>query len=169
MVSWIILNWQWLDCLSCKLLTNLAVTYTVLDILGVASFKNYIKQYTVLVSPILDAIIVPLSEQPQFGVVLDSLLLLDAWFAVAAESTRYQFGLVCQLSFGLERKDVAMVIGACVAFKLHYCHGLCVGLPLKTAQKLQIFQNVVAKLLPGSNRVGEKERERIACCFQLSI
>ncbi|XP_062830407.1 uncharacterized protein LOC134297289 [Anolis carolinensis] len=61
-----------------------------------------------------------------------------------------QLRLVCQLRPYLGKSDLATVVHALVTSRLDYCNALYVGLPLKTARKLQLVQRAAARLLTGA-------------------
>ncbi|XP_067320958.1 uncharacterized protein [Anolis sagrei] len=52
----------------------------------------------------------------------------------------------------LLKSDLATVVHALVTSRLDYCNALYVGLPLKTARKLQLVQRAAAMLLTGAGR-----------------
>ncbi|XP_067316846.1 uncharacterized protein [Anolis sagrei] len=57
-----------------------------------------------------------------------------------------------QLRPYLGKSDLATVVHALVTSRLDYCNALYVGLPLKTARKLQLVQRAAAMLLTGAGR-----------------
>ena len=68
-----------------------------------------------------------------------------------ARSAFAQLKLVRQLHPFLEMSDLATVTHALVTSHFDYCNALCVGLPLKTVQKLQLVQNSAARRLTGAS------------------
>nr|XP_060618433.1 uncharacterized protein LOC132767443 [Anolis sagrei ordinatus] len=52
----------------------------------------------------------------------------------------------------LGKSDLATVVHALVTSRLDYCNALYVGLPLKTARKLQLVQRAAAMVLTGAGR-----------------
>uniref|UniRef100_A0A803TKZ4 Reverse transcriptase domain-containing protein n=1 Tax=Anolis carolinensis TaxID=28377 RepID=A0A803TKZ4_ANOCA len=106
--------------------------------------------------PVLDGVALPLKAQVRsLGVLLDSGLTLEAQVstleAQVAGRAFAQFKLVRQLRPYLEKSDLTMVVHALVTSRLDYCNALYVGLPLKTARKLQLVQRSAARLLTGAN------------------
>lgn len=59
--------------------------------------------------------------------------------------------LVCWLQLFLAESDLATGIYALVTLRQHYCHKLCLGMPLKSIWKLQLIQSILSWLLVGTN------------------
>uniref|UniRef100_A0A803TMD6 Reverse transcriptase domain-containing protein n=1 Tax=Anolis carolinensis TaxID=28377 RepID=A0A803TMD6_ANOCA len=101
--------------------------------------------------PVLDGAALPLKAQVRsLGVLLDSALTLDAQVSAVAGRAFAQLKLVRQLRPYLVKSDLATVVHALVTSRLDYCNALYVGLPLKTARKLQLVQRSAALLLTGA-------------------
>lgn len=78
--------------------------------------------------------------------LLDPGIQLEAWVSSIAHSTVYQVhGWF--VSYGCSSKSTVIHI---MVTSIKHCNVLCVGLPPKMAQKLQLVQTAVAKLLPGT-------------------
>uniref|UniRef100_A0A803SN06 Reverse transcriptase domain-containing protein n=1 Tax=Anolis carolinensis TaxID=28377 RepID=A0A803SN06_ANOCA len=91
--------------------------------------------------PVLDGVALPLKTQVRsLGVLLDSSLSLEPQVSAVARGAFAQLRLVRQLRPYLGRSDLATVVHALVTARLDYCNALYVGLPLKTAWKLQLVQ-----------------------------
>uniref|UniRef100_A0A803TEJ9 Reverse transcriptase domain-containing protein n=1 Tax=Anolis carolinensis TaxID=28377 RepID=A0A803TEJ9_ANOCA len=102
--------------------------------------------------PVLDRVALPLKAQVcSLGVLLDSGLTLETQVSAVAGRAFAQLKLVRQLRPYLEKSDLTMVVHALVTSRLDYCNALYVGLPLKTAWKLQLVQRSAARLLTGAN------------------
>uniref|UniRef100_A0A803SUT5 Reverse transcriptase domain-containing protein n=1 Tax=Anolis carolinensis TaxID=28377 RepID=A0A803SUT5_ANOCA len=102
--------------------------------------------------PVLDGVALPLKAQVRsLGVLLDSGLTLEAQVSAVAGRAFAQLKLVRQLRPYLEKSDLTRVVHALVTSRLDYCNALYVGLPLKTARKLQLVQRLAARLLTGAN------------------
>uniref|UniRef100_A0A803TWX2 Reverse transcriptase domain-containing protein n=1 Tax=Anolis carolinensis TaxID=28377 RepID=A0A803TWX2_ANOCA len=102
--------------------------------------------------PVLDGVALPLKAQVcSLGVLLDSGLTLEAQVSAVAGRAFAQLKLVRQLRPYLEKSDLTMVVHALVTSRLDNCNALYVGLPLKTARKLQLVQRSAARLLTGAN------------------
>uniref|UniRef100_A0A803TNY3 Reverse transcriptase domain-containing protein n=1 Tax=Anolis carolinensis TaxID=28377 RepID=A0A803TNY3_ANOCA len=101
--------------------------------------------------PVLDGVALPLKAQVRsLGVLLDSSLALDAQVSAVAGRAFAHLKLVHQLRPYLEKSDLATVVHALVTSRLDYCNALYVGLPLKTARKLQLVQRSAARFLTGA-------------------
>uniref|UniRef100_A0A803TAK2 Reverse transcriptase domain-containing protein n=1 Tax=Anolis carolinensis TaxID=28377 RepID=A0A803TAK2_ANOCA len=101
--------------------------------------------------PVLDGVALPLKTQVHsLGVLLDSSLSLEPQVSAVARGAFAPPRLVCQLCPYLGRSDLAMVVHALVTSRLDYCNALYVGLPLKTARKLQLVQRTAARLITGA-------------------
>uniref|UniRef100_R4GDA2 Reverse transcriptase domain-containing protein n=1 Tax=Anolis carolinensis TaxID=28377 RepID=R4GDA2_ANOCA len=112
--------------------------------------------------PVLDGVALPLKAQVRsLGVLLDSSLTLDAQVSAVAGRAFAQLKLVRQLRPYLVKSDLAMVVHALVTSRLDYCNALYVGLPLKTARKLQLVQRSAALVLTGA-----QYRERSTLLFK---
>uniref|UniRef100_A0A803SYC2 Reverse transcriptase domain-containing protein n=1 Tax=Anolis carolinensis TaxID=28377 RepID=A0A803SYC2_ANOCA len=113
--------------------------------------------------PVLDGVALPLKAQVHcsLGVLLDSGLTLEAQVSAVAGRAFAQLKLVRQLRPYLEKSDLAMVVHALVTSRLDYCNALYVGLPLKTARKLQLVQHSAALVL-----MGARYRERSTLLFK---
>uniref|UniRef100_A0A803SRC4 Reverse transcriptase domain-containing protein n=1 Tax=Anolis carolinensis TaxID=28377 RepID=A0A803SRC4_ANOCA len=102
--------------------------------------------------PVLNGVALPLKAQVRsLGVLLDSSLTLEAQVSAVAGRAFAQLKLVRQLRPYLVKSDLATVVHALVTSRLDYCNALYVGLPLKTARKLQLVQRAAARLLTGAN------------------
>uniref|UniRef100_A0A803T068 Reverse transcriptase domain-containing protein n=1 Tax=Anolis carolinensis TaxID=28377 RepID=A0A803T068_ANOCA len=102
--------------------------------------------------PVLDRVALPLKAQVRsLGVLLDSALTLEAQVSAVAGRAFAQLKLVRQLRPYLEKSDLTMVVHALVTSRLDYCNALYVGLPLKTARKLQLVQRSAARFLTGAD------------------
>ena len=103
-------------------------------------------------SPTLNGVTLPLKGQVRsLGVHLDSQLSLENQ-VITAKSAFAQLRLVCQLKPYLCRSDLIKVVQALVISRLDYCNALYVGLPLRTARKLQLVQNAAARVAMGAGR-----------------
>uniref|UniRef100_A0A803TL80 Reverse transcriptase domain-containing protein n=1 Tax=Anolis carolinensis TaxID=28377 RepID=A0A803TL80_ANOCA len=101
--------------------------------------------------PVLDGVALPLKTQVRsLGVLLDSSLSLEPQVSAVARGAFAQLRLVRQLRPFLGRSDLATVVHALVTARLDYCNALYVGLPLKTARKLQLVQRAAARLITGA-------------------
>uniref|UniRef100_A0A803SSU4 Reverse transcriptase domain-containing protein n=2 Tax=Anolis carolinensis TaxID=28377 RepID=A0A803SSU4_ANOCA len=101
--------------------------------------------------PVLDGVALPLKTQVRsLGVLLDSSLSLEPQVLAVARRAFAQLRLVRQLRPFLGRSDLATVVHALVTARLDYCNALYVGLPLKTARKLQLVQRAAARLITGA-------------------
>uniref|UniRef100_A0A803SZA6 Reverse transcriptase domain-containing protein n=1 Tax=Anolis carolinensis TaxID=28377 RepID=A0A803SZA6_ANOCA len=101
--------------------------------------------------PVLDGVALPLKTQVRsLGVLLDSLLSLEPQFLVVARGTFAELRLVHQLRPYLGKSDLATVVHTLVTTRLDYGNVLYVGLPLKTARKLQLVQRAAARLITGA-------------------
>ncbi|XP_062822834.1 uncharacterized protein LOC100554203 isoform X4 [Anolis carolinensis] len=102
--------------------------------------------------PVLDGVALPLKSQVRsLGVLLDSVLMLEAQVSAVAGRAFAQLKLVRQLRPYLVKSDLTTVVHALVTSRLDYCNALYVGLPLKTAQKLQLVQRSAARLITGAS------------------
>uniref|UniRef100_A0A803T7X0 Reverse transcriptase domain-containing protein n=1 Tax=Anolis carolinensis TaxID=28377 RepID=A0A803T7X0_ANOCA len=102
--------------------------------------------------PVLDGVALPLKALVRsLGVLLDSSLTLEAQVSAVAGRAFAQLKLVRQLRPYLVKSDLATVVHALVTSRLDYCNSLYVGLPLKTARKLQLVQRAAARFLTGAN------------------
>ncbi|XP_062818981.1 probable RNA-directed DNA polymerase from transposon BS isoform X1 [Anolis carolinensis] len=101
--------------------------------------------------PVLNGVALPLKAQVRsLGVLLDSSLALDAQVSAVAGRAFAHLKLVRQLRPYLKKSDLATVVHALVTSRLDYCNALYVGLPLKTARKLQLVQRSAARFLTGA-------------------
>uniref|UniRef100_A0A803TXA5 Reverse transcriptase domain-containing protein n=1 Tax=Anolis carolinensis TaxID=28377 RepID=A0A803TXA5_ANOCA len=102
--------------------------------------------------PVLDGVTLPLKTQVcSLGVLLlDSSLSLEPQVSAMARGAFAQLRLVRQLRPYLGKSDLATVVYALVTSRLDYCNALYVGLPLKTARKLQLVQRAAARLIMGA-------------------
>uniref|UniRef100_A0A803T4E3 Reverse transcriptase domain-containing protein n=1 Tax=Anolis carolinensis TaxID=28377 RepID=A0A803T4E3_ANOCA len=101
--------------------------------------------------PVLDGVALPLKTQVRsLGVPLDSSSSLEPQVSAVARGAFAQLRLVRQLRPFLGKSDLATVVQAPVTSRLDYCNALYVGLPLKTAQKLQLVQRAAARLITGA-------------------
>uniref|UniRef100_A0A803T733 Reverse transcriptase domain-containing protein n=1 Tax=Anolis carolinensis TaxID=28377 RepID=A0A803T733_ANOCA len=102
--------------------------------------------------PVLDGVALPLKSQVRsLGVLLDSALTLEAQVSAVAGRAFAQLKLVRQLRPYLVKSDLTTVVHALVTSRLDYCNALYVGLPLKTARKLQLVQRSAARLITGAS------------------
>uniref|UniRef100_A0A803U0C0 Reverse transcriptase domain-containing protein n=1 Tax=Anolis carolinensis TaxID=28377 RepID=A0A803U0C0_ANOCA len=102
--------------------------------------------------PVLDGVALPLKSQVRsLGVLLDSALTLEAQVSAVAGRAFAQLKLVRQLRPYLVKSDLTRVVHALVTSRLDYCNALYVGLPLKTARKLQLVQRSAARLITGAS------------------
>ncbi|XP_062825481.1 uncharacterized protein LOC134295910 [Anolis carolinensis] len=101
--------------------------------------------------PVLDGVALLLKTQVRsLRVLLDSSLSLEPQVSAVARGAFAQLRLVHQLRPFLGRSDLATVVHALLTSRLDYCNTLYVGLPLKTAQKLQLVQWAAARLITGA-------------------
>uniref|UniRef100_A0A803TWX8 Reverse transcriptase domain-containing protein n=1 Tax=Anolis carolinensis TaxID=28377 RepID=A0A803TWX8_ANOCA len=101
--------------------------------------------------PMLDGVTLPLKTQVRsLGILLDSSLSLEPQVSAVARGAFAQLRLVHQLRPYLGKPDLATVVHALVTSCLDYCNTLYVGLPLKTARKLQLVQRAAARLIIGA-------------------
>uniref|UniRef100_A0A803TP95 Reverse transcriptase domain-containing protein n=1 Tax=Anolis carolinensis TaxID=28377 RepID=A0A803TP95_ANOCA len=101
--------------------------------------------------PVLDGVALPLKTQVRsLGVLLDSSLSLEPQVSAVARGAFAELRLVRQLRPYLGRSDLATVVHALVTSRLDYGNALYVGLPLKTARKLQLVQRAAARLTTGA-------------------
>ncbi|KAF7246017.1 putative RNA-directed DNA polymerase from transposon BS [Varanus komodoensis] len=100
---------------------------------------------------VLNGVALPLRDRVRsLGVLLDPELSLEAQVTAVARSAFLQLRLIHQLHPFLENDCLATVTHALVTCRLDFCNALCVGLPLKTVQILQLVQNRAARLLTGT-------------------
>ena len=83
---------------------------------------------------------------------MDSQLSMEAQVNSLSRAVVYQLHLVCRLRPYLSVDCLARVVHALVISRLDYCNAFYVGLPLKVTQKLQLIQNMAARLVTGSGR-----------------
>ena len=69
-----------------------------------------------------------------------------------ARSAYYQLWLIRQLRPFLESEDLKMVVHALVTLRLNFCNALHIGLPLCLVWKLQLVQNMAARLVSATPR-----------------
>uniref|UniRef100_A0A803TWJ5 Reverse transcriptase domain-containing protein n=1 Tax=Anolis carolinensis TaxID=28377 RepID=A0A803TWJ5_ANOCA len=101
--------------------------------------------------PVLDGVTLPLKTQVHsLGVLLDSSLSLEPQVSVMAREAFAELRLVHQLHPYLRKSDLATVVHVLVTSRLDYCNALYMGLPLKTARKLQLVQQAEARLISGA-------------------
>lgn len=98
--------------------------------------------------PVLDGIELLLKEQV-CSLEVFLTLVLDGQVA-AARSKFAQLGLVCQLWSFRENTELTTVSLALVISQWDHCSVVCVGLLLKSIQKLPVVQNAAARLLMGT-------------------
>lgn len=92
----------------------------------------------------------PMKEKGHsLGVHPDSHLLLDPWVAAVTRRAFTQLLLVHQLWPSLDCEDLAMVTYATVTSRLDFCNVLYVRVPSKMVWKLQLVQNVAARMIAG--------------------
>ena len=59
---------------------------------------------------------------------------------------------IAQLCPYLDTGALTMLVHAIVVSRIDYCNALYIGFPLRVMQKLQMVQNMVARLLTGVKR-----------------
>ena len=104
--------------------------------------------------PVLDEVTLPLKDcVHSLGVLLDPSLQMSAQIDVTARSAYYQLRLrVLQLRPFPELEDLKMVVHTLVTSRLDVCNALYIGLPLHLVRKLQLVQNMAARLVTGTPR-----------------
>ena len=97
------------------------------------------------VSTSSDGVILPLKDYVySLGVHLDPALQMTAQIDATARSAYYQLPLLCQLCPFLELEDLKTVV---VTSSLKFWNVLYIGLPLYLVWKLQLVQNMAARLV----------------------
>ena len=103
--------------------------------------------------PVLDGVTLPLKDCIcSLGVFLDPSLQMTAQMDAMTRSAHYQLRLIRQLRPFLELEDPKMVVHTLVTSRLDFCNALYIGLPLCLVRKLQLVQNMAARLVTGTPR-----------------
>ena len=83
-------------------------------------------------------------------VLLDPSLQMTAQIDATARSAYYQLKLIRQQHPFLESEDLKMVVHTLVTSRLDFCNELFIGLPLCLVRRLQLVQNMAARLVTGT-------------------
>ena len=92
------------------------------------------------------------SEIRSLGVPLDPALTMETQVASVVRSAYFHLQRITELHPHLDVGALMTLVHAFVASRLDYCNALYMGLPLRLTRKLQIVQNMVARLLRGVKR-----------------
>ncbi|XP_015274014.1 PREDICTED: uncharacterized protein LOC107116590 [Gekko japonicus] len=94
-------------------------------------------------SPVSEGVILPFKRQVHsLGVLLDIAVTFENSVAVVVQSTSFGWCISCIHSWF--NQSIAMVMHVFVKCRLDYCIVLCLGLPMKSVQKLQLKQRQTA-------------------------
>ncbi|XP_053111557.1 uncharacterized protein LOC128327186 [Hemicordylus capensis] len=100
--------------------------------------------------PVLHRVTLPLKDQVcSLAVLLDPKLSLVSHVEAMIRSAFYQLWLICQLPPFLEVNDLKTGVQVLVISRLDYWNAHYMGLPLYIVRKLQLVQNVAARLVSG--------------------
>lgn len=103
--------------------------------------------------PVLDRIALLLqAHMCSPGVLLDSSLFLGSQVVVMAWELSPSIGWCTEHCLFLNQASLTRVVHAIVTPRLDDCSALCVGLLLKTVQKLQLAQNAMAQGIMGAQQ-----------------
>ena len=103
---------------------------------------------------VLDGVTLPIKDCVcSLGILLlDPLLQMTTQIDATARSAYYQLRLIHKLRPFLELEDLKTVVHVLVISRLDFCNALYVGLLLCLVQKLQLVQNMAARLVTGTPR-----------------
>ena len=98
--------------------------------------------------PVLDGVTLPLKDcDHSLRVLLDPSLQMTAQIDVTARSAYYQLRLLRQLHPFLELEDLKTVVHMLGTSRLSFYNTLYIGLTLYLVRKLQLVQNMAARLV----------------------
>ena len=86
------------------------------------------------------------------GVHFDPTLTMESQVASVVRTAHLYLWRIAQLPSYLDVGALTTLVHALVVSRINYCNALYVGLPLGLMQKLQMIQNMVARLLTGVKR-----------------
>ena len=89
------------------------------------------------------------SEVCSLGVHLNLALTMETQLASVVHSAYFHLWWIAQLRLCLDAGVLTTLVHELVISRLDHCNAIYMGLPLRLMRKLQIVQNVVARLLSG--------------------
>ncbi len=86
------------------------------------------------------------------GIVFDPTLSFDKQISTVVKSSFFQLRSIVRIKKMLFMKDLQTVIHALITSRLDYCNSLYLGLPKSSLNRLELVQNVAARLLTGTRK-----------------
>ncbi len=86
------------------------------------------------------------------GVILDSSFKFDIQISSVVKTSFFQLRLLARIKPYLTSKDFECIIHAFITTRLDYCNSLYVGLGQSSLHRLQLIQNLAARLLTGKRK-----------------
>ena len=108
-----------------------------------------------IVSPSLhagDHSVVTTSTIRSIGVMLDSNASMEAHLLSVYKSSFIHIRNLCRINTFLDSSSLERLFHVSITTKLDYCNSLLFGVPSTLTNKLQLIQNIVARIITGHRR-----------------